>query len=86
MEGDPRERRVSRCPSSPTAGYGDLRGLTGIGGDDPGDLDAAWQQALSRPWPNQGRPGVRGLSSSSEVVPGLVEVEVAVPRLSPAGW
>ena len=47
MEGDPRFGASQRLPDFPYARYADLLGLRGIRVDDPADLAAAWDAALS---------------------------------------
>ncbi len=47
MEGDPRFPASQDVPAFPYAGYAELLGLRGIRVDDPGDVDAAWREALA---------------------------------------
>ncbi|NAZ86858.1 thiamine pyrophosphate-requiring protein [Kineococcus indalonis] len=47
MEGDPRFGASQRLPDFPYARYADLLGLRGLRVDDPADLPAAWDAALS---------------------------------------
>jgi len=47
MEGDPVFRDSQDLPAFPYAGYADLLGLKGIRVDDPDQLGAAWDLALS---------------------------------------
>ena len=47
MEGDPRFDESQSLPEFPYAGYAELLGLRGIRVDDPGDVDAAWAEALA---------------------------------------
>jgi pyruvate dehydrogenase (quinone) len=47
MEGDPVFRASQDLPAFPYAGYADLLGLRGIRVDDPDQLGAAWDLALS---------------------------------------
>jgi pyruvate dehydrogenase (quinone) len=47
MEGDPVFRASQDLPAFPYAGYADLLGLQGIRVDDPDQLGAAWDRALS---------------------------------------
>ncbi len=47
MEGDPRFDASQSLPAFPYAGYAELLGLRGLRVDDPADLEAAWDTALS---------------------------------------
>ncbi|GAA2723156.1 thiamine pyrophosphate-requiring protein [Cellulomonas aerilata] len=47
MEGDPRFPASQTVPSFPYAGYAELLGLRGIRVDDPADVAAAWDAALT---------------------------------------
>ncbi|WP_432521465.1 thiamine pyrophosphate-requiring protein [Kineococcus sp. SYSU DK006] len=47
MEGDPRFGASQRLPDFPYARYAELLGLRGVRVDDPADLAAAWESALS---------------------------------------
>jgi pyruvate dehydrogenase (quinone) len=47
MEGDPRFPASQDVPAFPYAGYAELLGLRGIRVDDPGQVDAAWRDALA---------------------------------------
>ena len=47
LEGDPKFEASQEIPDFPYARYAELLGLRGIRVDDPGDLGAAWDEALS---------------------------------------
>ena len=49
MEGDPKFEARRTCPTSPTRGYAELLGLTGIRVDDPDEIGAGVGRGAARP-------------------------------------
>lgn len=64
MEGDPKAEMTQRLPNVPYHEFARLIGLEGIYVDDPEDLGAAWDRALSI-----GRPVVLEVKTDPEVPP-----------------
>ena len=64
MEGDPKAEMTQRLPDVPYHRFAQMIGLEGIYVDDPEDLGAAWDRALSA-----GRPCVLEVKTDAEVPP-----------------
>ncbi len=64
LEGDPKFEASQEIPDFPYARYAELLGLRGTRVDDPGDLGAAWDEALSAD-----RPFVLEVVTDPEVPP-----------------